>query len=50
MFITYVSFSQYTIKGSVTDISEPVSYANVVLLNTARNIMAGAITDENDNF
>ena len=42
--------SQVNIKGKVTDQSQPVVWANVVLTNLNDDIITGSITDDSGAF
>ncbi|MFK7773523.1 MAG: outer membrane beta-barrel protein [Saprospiraceae bacterium] len=47
---TQFSFSQIELSGFVKENNSPISYANVLLKNTAKEIKAHNITDENGFF
>ncbi|QHI35438.1 hypothetical protein IMCC3317_07840 [Kordia antarctica] len=43
-------FSQHTITGKVTDGTNPIPYANVVLLDNANKIISGSISEDDGSF
>ncbi|MEP5338615.1 MAG: TonB-dependent receptor [Algibacter sp.] len=50
LIIPSILLSQIEIKGHVTDVNEPIVWANVALTNLNGDIITGSITDDNGNF
>jgi hypothetical protein len=45
------AYAQNTLKGTVTDSqNEPLSFANIILMEAGKNLPKGAISDENGNY
>lgn len=50
LIIPSIVLSQIEIKGHLTDVNEPIVWANVALTNLNGDIITGSITDDNGNF